>query len=140
MITEINTSYTVTQFYATAGHPDAIGNYFLAGAQDNGTQKFTLPGLAATVDASGGDGAYCNIDEADPTYQFTQYVYNNYYRSNNGGRVSTMPLPCRQPFRIRAGLSTLQILTRIHKHCMRPLIRASIYAGQQPPPVLLSNR
>ncbi|HNP22509.1 MAG TPA: PKD domain-containing protein [Panacibacter sp.] len=85
VITEINTSYTVTQFYATAGHPDAISNYFLAGAQDNGTQKFTLPGLAATVDASGGDGAYCNIDEADPTYQFTQYVYNNYYRSNNGG-------------------------------------------------------
>lgn len=80
-----NSNYITAQFYATAGHPDASSNYYLAGAQDNGTKQFTLPGTAAANTASGGDGAYCNIDQSDPKYQFTQYVFNNYYRSQDGG-------------------------------------------------------
>lgn len=84
-ITAINTNYVVTQFYASDIHPRAGVNFFLAGAQDNGTQKFSGPGLTTTSQASGGDGAYCNIDTKDPTYMFTQYVFNNYYRSVDGG-------------------------------------------------------
>ncbi|NNV54021.1 PKD domain-containing protein [Limnovirga soli] len=84
-IKAINTNYIVTQFYACDYNPTKGSNYFLAGAQDNGTQQFTTAGVGATQAATGGDGAYCNIDKVDPTYQFTQYVYNNYYRSTDGG-------------------------------------------------------
>ncbi|MBI3501021.1 MAG: PKD domain-containing protein [Bacteroidetes bacterium] len=80
-----NTGYNVTQFYACAIHPTAAQNYFLAGAQDNGTQKFTTAGMNATTSATGGDGAYCFIDQTNPSYQITAYVYNVYYRSTNGG-------------------------------------------------------
>ena len=80
-----NNGYNVTQFYAVAQHP-TNQNYFLAGAQDNGSQKFSGgTGVQATSEASGGDGAFCHIDQQDPNYQFTSYVYNNYYRSTDGG-------------------------------------------------------
>ncbi|PJJ48494.1 putative secreted protein (Por secretion system target) [Hymenobacter chitinivorans DSM 11115] len=79
-----NNGLNVTQYYAAAIHP-TLPNYFLAGAQDNGTQKFTAAGLNNTTDASGGDGAFCFIDEDEPQFQFTAYVYSNYYRSFNSG-------------------------------------------------------
>ncbi len=82
--TERNTGYNVTQYYACAAHP-TDPNYFLAGAQDNGTQKFTQPGVNATTNASGGDGAFCHIDQTNGNIQLTSYVYNAYYVSNNGG-------------------------------------------------------
>lgn len=78
------TDYNVTQFYACAVHPTDV-NYFLAGAQDNGTQKFTSPGTAPAIRATGGDGAFCFIDEDEPQYQFTSYVYAQYAKSVNGG-------------------------------------------------------
>jgi len=80
-----NANYNVTQFYAAAIHPNIGINYYLAGAQDNGTQQFTSAGLGSTQDVSGGDGAYCFIDQTNPNYQITSYVYNNIYRSTNGG-------------------------------------------------------
>lgn len=79
-----NSGYNVTQYYACAAHP-TLPNYFLAGAQDNGTQKFTTAGVNATTNASGGDGAFCHIDQTNGNIQMSSYVYNNYYVSNNGG-------------------------------------------------------
>ena len=81
-----NDGYNVTQFYAVASHP-TNANYFLAGAQDNGSQKFNGPGsgAVATTEASGGDGAFCHIDQDNPNIQITSYVYNNYFISTNGG-------------------------------------------------------
>ena len=79
-----NTGYNVTQYYACAAHP-TNPNYFLAGAQDNGTQKFTAAGINATTNATGGDGAFCHIDQTNGNIQLTSYVYNAYYVSNNGG-------------------------------------------------------
>ncbi|UOQ54293.1 T9SS type A sorting domain-containing protein [Hymenobacter cellulosivorans] len=81
---ERNNGLNVTQFYAAAIHP-TLPNYFLAGAQDNGSQKFTQAGVGSTTEASGGDGAFCFIDEDEPSFQFTSYVYSNYFRSFNGG-------------------------------------------------------
>lgn len=80
-----NTGYNVTQFYACAMNGSSGSNYFLAGAQDNGTQKFTTAGMNSTTQATGGDGAYCHIDQTNSTYQLTAYVYNYVYRSTNGG-------------------------------------------------------
>ncbi len=79
-------TYDVTQFYACAMHPDAYSDYFLAGAQDNGSHRFNSAGYKSTVEVTGGDGAFCHIDQNQPNYQFTQYVYNNYYRSTDGGK------------------------------------------------------
>lgn len=79
-----NNGYNVTQYYACAISPTST-NYFLAGAQDNGTQRFNSAGIAATTNASGGDGAFCHIDQDNHNVQITSYVYNNYYVSTNGG-------------------------------------------------------
>ncbi len=78
-------NYNVTQFYACAIHPTAYSNYFLAGAQDNGSHQFTLGGIGNTTQVTGGDGCFVHIDQNEPQFQFTSYVYSNYYRSTDGG-------------------------------------------------------
>ena len=80
-----NKDYNVTQFYSAAIHPTAGNNTHLAGAQDNGTQQFNTDGINSTNEVTGGDGAFCFIDQSNPSYQISSYVYNNYYRSTNGG-------------------------------------------------------
>ena len=79
-----NSSFNVTQFYGLAMHPTNT-NYFLAGAQDNGTQRFTGAGVNATTMVTGGDGAFCGIDQNNPAVQFTSYIFNQYRRSTDGG-------------------------------------------------------
>ncbi|QGW27747.1 T9SS type A sorting domain-containing protein [Phnomibacter ginsenosidimutans] len=79
-----NTGYNVTQFYAVANHP-TNPNFFLAGAQDNGSHRFTAAGMNSTTQVTGGDGAFCHIDQNEPNIMITSYVYNNYYVSTNGG-------------------------------------------------------
>ncbi|KAB2807754.1 PKD domain-containing protein [Phaeocystidibacter luteus] len=81
----LNRGYNVTQFYACAIHPTAGSVYALAGTQDNGTQQFNNAGLGSTVEATGGDGAFCFIDQTNPNIQITSYVYNSYWLSTNGG-------------------------------------------------------
>lgn len=81
-------NYNVTQYYSCATHPSNV-NYFLAGAQDNGSHKFTNAGINAVTDVSGGDGAFCFIDKTNGNNQITSYVYNNYYVSTNGGSSFT---------------------------------------------------
>ncbi len=88
-ITQKNSGYNVTQFYACASGPIAGSNYFLAGAQDNGSQQFSFPGMNSTIEVTGGDGAYCHIDQDQPQFQWTSYVQNNYFRSNNCGQSFT---------------------------------------------------
>ena len=87
--TVMNNNYNATQFYACAIHPDAGSNYFLAGAQDNGTQKFTGAGYNNTTEATGGDGAFTHIDQDESNYQYTSYVYNSFYVSSDGGASFT---------------------------------------------------
>ncbi|MCC5945213.1 MAG: T9SS type A sorting domain-containing protein [Bernardetiaceae bacterium] len=79
--------YNVTQFYACAVRNEVDNNYFLAGSQDNGTQRFNGPGtgIVSTTMATGGDGGFCFIDQDDPTYQLTSYIFNYWRRSTNAG-------------------------------------------------------
>jgi len=81
--------YRTGQFYACDIHPTAFNNFFLAGAQDNGSHRFSSAGMNSTVEVTGGDGAFCHIDQDQPQYMWTSYVYNNYYRSTNGGTSFT---------------------------------------------------
>jgi trimeric autotransporter adhesin len=83
-IRDRNTNLRIKQFYSCALHPTST-NYFLAGAQDNGTHQLNGAGLASSVEVKGGDGAFVAIDRNEPQYQFGAYIYNQYRRSTNGG-------------------------------------------------------
>jgi hypothetical protein len=76
--------YSVTQFYGCDFHP-TDDNYFLAGAQDNNTQKFTIAGLNSTAAVVGGDGGVPHIHQTDGLIQIAATTGNNYYRSTTGG-------------------------------------------------------
>lgn len=84
-ITFNGSDYNVTQYYACAINPGFGSNQFMAGAQDNGTQQYSVPGMNSTVEVTGGDGAFCHIDQLNAQLQFSSYVYNNIYRSTDGG-------------------------------------------------------
>ncbi|ELR68233.1 hypothetical protein C900_00587 [Fulvivirga imtechensis AK7] len=77
--------YNTALFYACAATNVGASNTYLAGAQDNGSRLFTEPGINSTPEVTGGDGAFCFIDQDNPDIMITSYVYNNYYRSLNGG-------------------------------------------------------
>lgn len=83
-IRDRNIGLRLKQFYSVATHPTTT-DFFLAGAQDNGTHKLTSAGLSGSVEVTGGDGAYVAIDQNQPQYQFGAYVYNQYRRSTDGG-------------------------------------------------------
>jgi trimeric autotransporter adhesin len=83
-ITDKNTGLRIKQFYAVANHPTST-NYFLAGAQDNGVHQLNNAGMGASVEVTGGDGAFVHIDQNQPQYQWGSYVFNQYRRSTNSG-------------------------------------------------------
>lgn len=79
-----NNRYNVTQFYDAKLNPSNTVNSeeILAGAQDNGTRRFTGAPLANNLysDAyyDGGDGAFVEFDDNN-LYKISSYVYNNHY-------------------------------------------------------------
>ncbi|CAA0198279.1 Protein of unknown function precursor containing a C-terminal secretion signal [Tenacibaculum maritimum] len=72
----------VTQFYTVGVAPTAnyTGDFFVAGAQDNGSQLFenaSENGPADSREATGGDGAYSFFDQdGTDKYYITNFVYN----------------------------------------------------------------
>ena len=81
--------YNVTQYYAGAINGSSGSNNMIAGAQDNGTQKYTSAGVNSTTEVTGGDGAFCHIDQSNGNNQISQYVRNVIYRTtNNWGSAS----------------------------------------------------
>ncbi len=80
-----NNNYSVTQFYAMAMRNEEGSGNFLAGSQDNGTQRFTDASGATTAQAIGGDGAFCHIDQTDGNYQIGSVQFNAVFHSSNGG-------------------------------------------------------
>ena len=81
-----NSGYNITQYYSVALHPTQGSNYFLAGSQDNGTQRYDSPGINSTTEATGGDGGFCHIDQNNPLIQVTSFTGNNLSVSQNGGK------------------------------------------------------
>jgi trimeric autotransporter adhesin len=81
-----NRNLSLKQFFSVSMHP-TLTDYMIAGAQDNGSHKLNGPGLTSSVEVTGGDGAYVHIDQNEPQYQFTSYVYNQYRRSTDGGNT-----------------------------------------------------
>jgi hypothetical protein len=83
--TDKNLGYNVTQYYGLAIHPTSGSNYLLAGAQDNGSHKFTTSGINSVTTVSGGDGAFCHIDTDNPNFQYTSFTGTSVNFSSNGG-------------------------------------------------------
>ncbi len=79
-----NEGLRIKQFYSVAVHPTQT-NYLLGGTQDNGMHSMNQPGLASSIEVTGGDGASSHIDQTDGNFQIGSYVYNEYRRSFNGG-------------------------------------------------------
>ncbi len=77
----ISDGYVSTQFYACAIHPEAGKDFFLAGAQDNGTNQLSSPGLGGAIEVVGGDGAFCHIGQNNGNFQVGA--------SQGGGFVAT---------------------------------------------------
>jgi hypothetical protein len=80
-IEERNNGFNITQFYKGDIGPSTTNEIFVAGAQDNGTQ-LTLnakSGVNSSKMITGGDGAYCFIDE-DEKYIITSSQYSRLYR------------------------------------------------------------
>ncbi len=81
---ELNNNYGVTQFYGGAGN--ATTGVFIAGAQDNGTLRFTpANGTEGWTTMSGGDGGICAADPLNSNYFYGEYIYCTIYRSTNAG-------------------------------------------------------
>jgi hypothetical protein len=78
----LNNGYGVTQFYHGSVSPD--GRWFIAGAQDNGTQVGTIDSLNWRH-ALGGDGAYTAINPEIPSIVYSSSQFANFFRSVNTG-------------------------------------------------------
>ncbi|MEZ4919825.1 MAG: T9SS type A sorting domain-containing protein [Saprospiraceae bacterium] len=84
-VSQRNSGFNVTQFYANAAHPTSGSDYILGGTQDNGTQRFNNPGLASTDRPTGNDGAFCFIDQDNPDIQITGSQNRKFFLSTNAG-------------------------------------------------------
>lgn len=82
--TDKNTGLRLKQFNSVAVHP-TLTNYFLCGAQDNGTHQFNNPGLSISIEVLGGDGSITAIDQDEPQFQTSSVPFANFRRSSNGG-------------------------------------------------------
>ncbi|MFY0602307.1 MAG: T9SS type A sorting domain-containing protein [Flavobacteriaceae bacterium] len=89
-----NNGYNTMQFYTVGVAPTTAfsgAEYFLAGAQDNGTQLISnaSSGVNSSSEVSGGDGAYSFFDQdGTDQYYITNYVYNRTIRLFNYGTGS----------------------------------------------------
>jgi hypothetical protein len=80
-----NDNYITTLFYSCAIHPTAGTNYYLAGAQDNGSHQISAGGIAPSRSVLGGDGFYCFINQNNPNYQIVSLYNGAFSLSTNGG-------------------------------------------------------
>lgn len=79
-----NSDYEVTQFYAVASN--RATKTVVAGAQDNGTLRYTpAAGTNNWNSLNGGDGGDVASDPSDPSIYYGEYVRLDIFRNTNGG-------------------------------------------------------
>ena len=107
-ITKRNNGFNTTQFVGVAVMPNnvsgAIGDFLVAGAQDNGTQYFSgsttsassvagaTIGVNGTYEVQGGDGGKPLFDQGSDKYYITNYVNNDNMYMRTVGSTSTVKL------------------------------------------------
>lgn len=80
--TALNNGLGVTQFYGAAMSPAGV---MVAGAQDNGTNRYNGNPAAWTYNVIGGDGGFCAADPNDANYLYGEYQHLGIARSSNAG-------------------------------------------------------
>lgn len=80
--TDLNNNLGVTQFYG--GAMNNTSGVMVAGAQDNGTQRFA-GNVQGWVHVNGGDGISCAADQTDPNFFYASYQHGAIRRSSNAG-------------------------------------------------------
>lgn len=75
--TEINKDFNTIQYYTLAISGAANDQYLIAGTQDNSTIRQELSSLSF-FPGSGGDGAYCFIDQDEPNLLMYSSQYNGF--------------------------------------------------------------
>ncbi|MFA8300803.1 MAG: T9SS type A sorting domain-containing protein [Hyphomicrobiales bacterium] len=83
-----NKNMSNLQFYTCTSSKTDDEDTFIGGLQDNGT-LYTVNNVPFEYESmiSGGDGAFCFIDEDDPSIAITSVYYNSYYLYRNQERV-----------------------------------------------------
>jgi len=81
---ERNTGFNTLQTYKCAISPEASGNNYLAGFQDNCSVLYGDEPVTVNDILSGGDGGCCFWDKNEPELFFTSYQYNSYKVFVNG--------------------------------------------------------
>lgn len=86
--TALNNQLGITQFYGAG--VNATTGTIVAGAQDNGTVRYTTSAGAQTWSTMfGGDGGNSAADQANSAYFYGEYVYLDIHRSTNSGASSS---------------------------------------------------
>lgn len=80
--TDLNNNLGVTQFYGAA--MNNTSGVLIAGAQDNGTQRFA-GNVQGWTHVLGGDGIQCASDWTDPNVFYASFQHAALRRSTNGG-------------------------------------------------------
>lgn len=102
--TALNNNLGITQFYGAA--INNTSGTIVAGAQDNGTHRYTGNPNGWSGDLIGGDGAFCAADPTNANYFYGEYQYLQIQRSSNGGSsfsgivsgILTSPQPNFMPY------------------------------------------
>lgn len=85
---ELNRGYSTLQYYAGAIHPEAGSSHIIGGLQDNGTMFYSTGQIPTYTNMlSGGDGAFCFIDQDEPSLHLTTVYYNSLYVYNGEHNV-----------------------------------------------------
>ncbi len=84
-IVDRNFGYQTALFYNVAMHPDTLAGFFLAGAQDNGSNRIEGDEVGGSFEVLGGDGFTCFIDQDQPQYQITSLYDGEFALSSDGG-------------------------------------------------------
>ncbi len=82
-VTKVSAGLGITQFYGAAVN-DSSG-VVVAGAQDNGTNRYTGNPQSWNANVIGGDGAFCAADPTNPSYFYGAFQRLAIQRSTNGG-------------------------------------------------------
>lgn len=80
---ELNNNLGINQFYGAAIHKNGT---LIGGTQDQGTLHY-YGGTETWRKVFGGDGGFCAIDPASPSYVYAEWYWLNLLASSNGGRT-----------------------------------------------------
>ena len=87
---ERNNGYNTLQYYTCAFTPEAGEDLTLGGCQDNCTLFYDGQPISVGDVMTGGDGAYCFIDQNEPNIWMTSSQYNQYSIYLNGNVIANI--------------------------------------------------